>query len=73
MKDYQHFVKPAILTSLLGYLFSVFGLLFDLRALLPAPLSHAGVVRLFFNHVFDRLAFCALYYDPFHGMEPVSL
>jgi len=30
MQQYRHFVKPAILTSLLGYLFSVFGLLFDL-------------------------------------------
>jgi Ni/Fe-hydrogenase subunit HybB-like protein len=40
MKDLQHFVKPAILTSLLGYLFSVFGLLFDLGRYyrLPYPM-----------------------------------
>jgi Ni/Fe-hydrogenase subunit HybB-like protein len=40
MKDYHHFVKPAILTSLLGYLFSVFGLLFDLGRYyrLPYPM-----------------------------------
>ncbi len=40
MKQYRHFVKPAILTSLLGYLFSVFGLLFDLGRYyrLPYPM-----------------------------------
>jgi len=40
MKQYHHFVKPAILTSLLGYLFSVFGLLFDLGRYyrLPYPM-----------------------------------
>lgn len=30
MKEYHRFVRPAILTSLLGYLFAVFALLFDL-------------------------------------------
>jgi len=30
MKNYHHFVRPAILSSLLGYLFAVFALLFDL-------------------------------------------
>lgn len=40
MQQYRHFVKPAILTSLLGYLFSVFGLLFDLGRYyrLPYPM-----------------------------------
>ena len=40
MKQYRHFVKSAILTSLLGYLFSVFGLLFDLGRYyrLPYPM-----------------------------------
>ena len=40
MKQYHHFLKPAILTSLLGYLFSVFGLLFDLGRYyrLPYPM-----------------------------------
>jgi len=40
MKQYHRFVKPAILTSLLGYLFSVFGLLFDLGRYyrLPYPM-----------------------------------
>ena len=40
MKQYHHFVRPAILTSLLGYLFSVFGLLFDLGRYyrLPYPM-----------------------------------
>ena len=71
MKQYRHFVKPAILTSLLGYLFSVFGLLFDLREILPAPVSYGCVVRFFIHYVFDRLAFCALHYDPFYRMEPV--
>ncbi len=30
MKDYKHFAKPAILSSLLGYIFAVFALMFDL-------------------------------------------
>lgn len=30
MKDYHHFVRPAILSSLIGYIFAVFALLFDL-------------------------------------------
>lgn len=30
MKDYKHFAKPAILSSLLGYMFAVFALMFDL-------------------------------------------
>lgn len=40
MKEYHHFVRPAILTSLLGYLFAVLGLLFDLGRYyrLPYPM-----------------------------------
>jgi Ni/Fe-hydrogenase subunit HybB-like protein len=40
MKEYRHFVRPAILTSLLGYLFAVFALLFDLGRYyrLPYPM-----------------------------------
>ena len=40
MKQFHHFVRPAILTSLLGYLFAVFGLLFDLGRYyrLPYPM-----------------------------------
>ncbi|MEW6002778.1 MAG: NrfD/PsrC family molybdoenzyme membrane anchor subunit [Nitrospirota bacterium] len=40
MKEYHHFVRPAILTSLLGYLFAVFALLFDLGRYyrLPYPM-----------------------------------
>jgi len=40
MKQFHHFLRPAILTSLLGYLFSVFGLLFDLGRYyrLPYPM-----------------------------------
>ncbi len=30
MEDYHHFARPAILSSLLGYVFAVFALLFDL-------------------------------------------
>jgi len=30
IKDYKHFAKPAILSSLLGYVFAVFALMFDL-------------------------------------------
>ncbi|MFZ6016366.1 MAG: NrfD/PsrC family molybdoenzyme membrane anchor subunit [Nitrospirota bacterium] len=30
MKEYHHLVRPAILTSLLGYIFAVLGLIFDL-------------------------------------------
>jgi Ni/Fe-hydrogenase subunit HybB-like protein len=40
MKQYHHFVRPAILTSLLGYVFAVFALLFDLGRYyrLPYPM-----------------------------------
>jgi Ni/Fe-hydrogenase subunit HybB-like protein len=40
MKQYHHFVRPAILTSLLGYLFAVVALLFDLGRYyrLPYPM-----------------------------------
>jgi Ni/Fe-hydrogenase subunit HybB-like protein len=40
MKEYRHFVRPAILTSLLGYAFAVFALLFDLGRYyrLPYPM-----------------------------------
>lgn len=40
MKKYYHFVRPAILTSLLGYVFAVFALLFDLGRYyrLPYPM-----------------------------------
>lgn len=40
IKEYRHFVRPAILTSLLGYLFAVFALLFDLGRYyrLPYPM-----------------------------------
>jgi Ni/Fe-hydrogenase subunit HybB-like protein len=40
MRQYHHFVRPAILTSLLGYVFAVFALLFDLGRYyrLPYPM-----------------------------------
>ena len=40
MKQFHHFVRPAILTSLLGYLFAVLALLFDLGRYyrLPYPM-----------------------------------
>jgi Ni/Fe-hydrogenase subunit HybB-like protein len=40
MKEYHHFIRPAILTSLLGYIFAVFALLFDLGRYyrLPYPM-----------------------------------
>jgi Ni/Fe-hydrogenase subunit HybB-like protein len=40
MKQYHHFLRPAILTSLLGYIFAVFALLFDLGRYyrLPYPM-----------------------------------
>ena len=40
MKQYHHFIRPAILTSLLGYIFAVFALLFDLGRYyrLPYPM-----------------------------------
>jgi Ni/Fe-hydrogenase subunit HybB-like protein len=40
MKELHHFLRPAILTSLLGYFFAVFGLLFDLGRYyrLPYPM-----------------------------------
>jgi len=40
MKEYHNLVRPAVLTSLIGYLFAVFGLLFDLGRYyrLPYPM-----------------------------------
>jgi Ni/Fe-hydrogenase subunit HybB-like protein len=40
MRQYHHFLRPAILTSLLGYVFAVFALLFDLGRYyrLPYPM-----------------------------------
>jgi len=40
MKQFHHFIRPAILTSLLGYIFAVFALLFDLGRYyrLPYPM-----------------------------------
>ncbi len=40
MKEYHHFIRPAILTSLLGYIFAVLGLIFDLGRYyrLPYPM-----------------------------------
>ena len=40
MKQYHHFIRPAILTSLLGYIFAVSALLFDLGRYyrLPYPM-----------------------------------
>jgi len=40
LRQYHHFVRPAILTSLLGYVFAVFALLFDLGRYyrLPYPM-----------------------------------
>jgi len=37
MKDYHHFARPAILSSLLGYIFAVFALLFDLGRYYRVP------------------------------------
>ncbi|NWF51705.1 MAG: hypothetical protein HXY47_01310, partial [Nitrospirae bacterium] len=37
MKQYHHFVRPAILSSLLGYIFAVFALMFDLGRYYRVP------------------------------------
>src|SRR4030042_1516108 len=39
MKQYHHFVRPAILSSLLGYIFALFALLFDLGRYSRLPSS----------------------------------
>ncbi len=51
MKEYNHLVRPAILTSLIGYMFAVFALLFDLGRYyrLPYPLVvSAGLSSIMF-------------------------
>ncbi|GAB5046416.1 NrfD/PsrC family molybdoenzyme membrane anchor subunit [Thermodesulfovibrio sp. TK110] len=37
LKDYKHFARPAILSSLLGYVFAVFALMFDLGRYYRVP------------------------------------
>jgi Ni/Fe-hydrogenase subunit HybB-like protein len=42
MKKYHHFVRPAILSSLLGYIFAVFALMFDLGRYYRMPYLLGG-------------------------------
>ncbi|MEW6066797.1 MAG: NrfD/PsrC family molybdoenzyme membrane anchor subunit [Nitrospirota bacterium] len=70
MKEYHHFVRPAILSSLLGYIFAVFALLFDLGRYYRIPYllgyswGFASVLFLIGWHFFLYINICLIEWSP---------
>ncbi len=70
MKQYHHFVRPAILSSLLGYIFAVFALLFDLGRYYRMPyllLGSWGFTSILFLigwHFFLYINICLIEWSP---------
>ena len=70
MKQYHHFVRPAILSSLLGYIFAVFALLFDLGRYYRMPyllLGSWGFISILFLigwHFFLYINICLIEWSP---------
>jgi Ni/Fe-hydrogenase subunit HybB-like protein len=70
MKDYHHFVRPAILSSLLGYIFAVFALLFDLGRYYRIPYllgwswGFTSVLFLIGWHFFLYINICLIEWAP---------
>ncbi|MBE0425926.1 MAG: polysulfide reductase NrfD [Nitrospirae bacterium] len=70
MKDYHHFVRPAILSSLLGYVFAVFALLFDLGRYYRIPYligyswGFASILFLIGWHFFLYINICLIEWAP---------
>ncbi|MFZ5905786.1 MAG: NrfD/PsrC family molybdoenzyme membrane anchor subunit [Nitrospirota bacterium] len=70
MKDYHHFVRPAILSSLLGYVFAVFALLFDLGRYYRIPYllgwswGFSSVLFLIGWHFFLYINICIIEWSP---------
>lgn len=70
MKQYHHFVRPAILSSLLGYIFAVFALMFDLGRYYRIPYLLGGswgftsVLFLIGWHFFLYINICLIEWSP---------
>ena len=70
MKKYHHFVRPAILSSLLGYIFAVFALLFDLGRYYRMPYLLGGswgltsILFLIGWHFFLYINICIIEWSP---------
>jgi len=70
MKQYHHFVRPAILSSLLGYIFAVFALMFDLGRYYRIPYLLGGswgftsILFLIGWHFFLYINICLIEWSP---------
>lgn len=70
MKEYHHFVRPAILSSLLGYIFAVFALLFDLGRYYRIPYllvwswGFSSILFLIGWHFFLYINICIIEWSP---------
>jgi Ni/Fe-hydrogenase subunit HybB-like protein len=70
MKQYHHFVRPAILSSLLGYIFAVFALMFDLGRYYRMPYLLGGswgfpsILFLIGWHFFLYINICLIEWSP---------
>jgi Ni/Fe-hydrogenase subunit HybB-like protein len=70
MKEYHHFVRPAVLSSLLGYIFAVFALLFDLGRYYRIPYllvwswGFSSVLFLIGWHFFLYINICIIEWSP---------
>jgi Ni/Fe-hydrogenase subunit HybB-like protein len=70
MKEYHHFVRPAILSSLLGYVFAVYALLFDLGRYYRIPYllgyswGFSSVLFLIGWHFFLYINICLIEWSP---------
>jgi Ni/Fe-hydrogenase subunit HybB-like protein len=70
MKEYHHFVRPAILSSLLGYIFAVFALMFDLGRYYRIPYligyswGFSSILFLIGWHFFLYINICLIEWAP---------
>ncbi len=70
MKQYHHFVRPAILSSLLGYIFAVFALMFDLGRYYRIPYligyswGFSSILFLIGWHFFLYINICLIEWAP---------
>jgi Ni/Fe-hydrogenase subunit HybB-like protein len=70
MKQYHHFVRPAILSSLVGYIFAVFALLFDLGRYYRMPYligyswGFSSILFLIGWHFFLYINICLIEWSP---------
>jgi len=70
MKQYHHFVRPAILSSLLGYIFAVYALMFDLGRYYRIPYlmgwswGFSSILFLIGWHFFLYINICLIEWSP---------